>query len=223
MQKLFDLFIFICYNTYIGVYMSFLYLYDLVDFDENGNIKATKRYKDVKIVASNFLYLICKYNQNLLQEEAKKKGEKLELPPFFKERLSTLLGKVESGEMSKEHALVLISKECIPVVRKICDNAINDAEIIENLNGLISFNGLSFSKRVKDVTNKKQQEYIMTKISGELMDEITNLLAGEVSNEESPAKVKSNLYKKVISYNGLVNATMNLNNVKGNGTMKSAS
>lgn len=203
--------------------MSFLYLYDLVDFDENGNIKATKRYKDVKIVASNFLYLICKYNQNLLQEEAKKKGEKLELPPFFKEKLSTLLGKVESGEVSKEYALVSISKECSPVVKKICDNAINDAEIINDLNSLMSLDELSFSKRIKGITNKKQQEYIMTKISGELMDEITNLLAGEVSNEENPAKVKSNLYKKVISYNGLVNATMNLHNLKGNNSIKSAS
>ena len=123
--------------------MNFLYLYDLVGFDENGNVKATKRYNDEKIVASNFLYLICKYNQFVLQEEARKKGEKLELPSFFKDKLSTLLGKVESGEVSKEYALVSISKECSPVVKKICDNAINDAEIINDLNSLVSLDEIN--------------------------------------------------------------------------------
>ena len=48
----------------------------------------------------------------------------------------------------------------------------------------------------------------MTKISGDLMDEITNLLAGVYNEEDEPAKIKSSLYKKVISYNGLVNATL---------------
>ncbi len=203
--------------------MSFLYLYELMDFDENGNIKATKRYNDDKIVASNFLYLICKYNQFVLQDEAKKKGEKAELPPFFKENLSTLLEKVENGETSKEYALVKISKECTPEVREICEKSINDEEIIEKLNGLITLDGLSFNKRVKGIINQKQKEYIMTKISGDLMDEITNLLAGVYNEEDEPAKIKSSLYKKVISYNGLVNATMKLHNAKENNAIKNAS
>lgn len=197
--------------------MNFLYLYDLVDFDENGKIKATRRYNDENIVASNFLYLICKYNQLILQDEKKKKDEKLELPLFFKEKLSSLLTNVEKGETSKEYAERLILKECHPKVRKVCEEAKSDKEIVEKLNQLMSLDSTSFAKKVKGVTNKKEQEYIMTKISGDMMDQITNLLAGS-GVEEDPAKAKSLLYKKVISYNGLVSATMNLHNVKEGNT-----
>ncbi len=192
--------------------MNFLYLYDLIDFDSNGNIKPTKRCSDEKIVASNFLYLICKYNQNILQEEAKKNGEKSILSAFFKQNLAPLLQKVESGEVSKEYALVIIARECSPKVREICENSINDAEIINSLNKIVSFSDLKFSQKVNGITNRKHQEYIMTKISGDLMDQITNLLAGN-ADEEDPVKIKSALYKKIISYNGIVNATMNLQTV----------
>lgn len=191
--------------------MSFLYLYDIVDFDENGNIKKTKRYNNENVVASNFLYLICKYNQIILQNEVDDRGEKLELSPFFKEKLSPLLEDVEKGVSSKEYALQIISNSCLPKVQKILQEAKNDSEIISKLNALVSVEDNKFSEKVRGITNKKQQEYIMTKLSGELMDEISSLLDRQ---EENSPKEKSILYKKIIRYNGLVNATMNLQHAK---------
>ena len=182
--------------------MSFLYLYELMDFDENGNIKATKRYNDDKIVASNFLYLICKYNQFVLQDEAKKKGEKAELPPFFKENLSTLLEKVENGETSKEYALYKVSEYCLPTVKEIIEEAKNDEEIIHNLNTLVDIDAQKYSKKFKNIQNNKQREYIMTIIIGNLMEEIKRDLP-QVDHDQ---KDKSSVYKKIISYNGLVSA-----------------
>ena len=188
--------------------MRFLYYYDLIDFDSVGNVKGTKNCDDKNKVVANFLYMICKYNQNLLHEKSLKKGEKLELPAFFKTDLNNLLNDVENGTVSKEYAIVKISKNCLPEVKKICDEAKNDREILEKLNDLVDVNSLEFAEKFKKVTNKKQLEYIMTHISAKLMDEINDLLC-----EIDDSKIKSKVYKKIIYYNGLVNAATELHTV----------
>ncbi len=188
--------------------MSFLYFYNLIDFDSVGNVSTTKNCDDKNKVVSNFLYLICKYNQNLLHEKSIKKGEKLELPLFFKTELNELLEDVEAGKISKEHALVKIEKNCLSEVKKICEEAKNDREILEKLNNLVDINSLEFAEKFKKITNKKQLEYIMTHISSKLMDEITLML-----NDINDKQVKSKVYKKMIYYNGLVNAVTMLHRV----------
>lgn len=180
----------------------FLYLYDLVDFDDVGNVTKTKHCKDEKKVVSNFIYLVCKYNQYLLHEKSLKAKEKMEIPAFFKEDLEKLLAKVESGQVSKEYVLNEVAKSSLPEVKKIIEEARCDKDIINNLNALVDVYSLEFSKKFKNIVNKKQLEYIMTHISAQLMDEIGEILKNEVSDK----KVKSTLYKKIISYNGLVNA-----------------
>lgn len=184
--------------------MNFLYLYDLIDFDENGNVKETSLYDSDKKVASNFLYLICKYNQFLLKtsEKSQKEDEKVELPAFFKENLTPLLQKVEKGETSKEYALYKVSEYCLPTVKKIIEEAKNDEEIIHNLNTLVDIDAQKYSKKFKNIQNNKQREYIMTIIIGNLMEEIKRDLP-QVDHDQ---KDKSSVYKKIISYNGLVSA-----------------
>ena len=186
--------------------MSFLYYYDLVDFDKNGNVKETKTCADLKKVTSNFIYLICKYNQNILHEKVLKTGKKMELSPFFKEGLGDLLDKVEKGRVSKEFAILEVAEKCLPEVKKICKEAINDREILTKLNSLVDINSQEYAKKFKTAVNKKQLEYIMTHISSQLMDEINALL----KEGDEDKKIKSTLYKKIISYNGIVNAVTNL-------------
>lgn len=180
----------------------FLYLYDLIDFDKVGNVTKTNKCEDEKKVISNFIYLVCKYNQYLLHEKSLKTKEKMEIPSFFKDDLEKLLTKLENGKVTKEHALNEVAKSSLPEVKKIIEEARCDREIIDRLNALVDVNSLEFSKKFKGVVNKKQLEYIMTHISAKLMDEIGEILKNEVSDK----KVKSVLYKKIISYNGLVNA-----------------
>lgn len=180
----------------------FLYLYGLIDFDDVGNVTTTKNCPDKRKVTSNFIYLVCKYNQYLLHEKSLKAKEKMEIPAFFKEDLENLLSKVESGQVTKEFALNAVSKSCLGEVKAIIDEAKCDREIINKLNALVDVNSLEFSKKFKGIVNKKQLEYIMTHISAKLMDEIGEILKTEVKDK----KVKSTLYKKIISYNGLVNA-----------------
>ena len=180
----------------------FLYLYDLIDFDKVGNVTKTNKCEDEKKVISNFIYLVCKYNQYLLHEKSLKTKEKMEIPSFFKDDLEKLLTKLENGQVTKEHALNEVAKSSLPEVKKIIEEARCDREIIDKLNALVDVNSLEFSKKFKGVVNKKQLEYIMTHISAKLMDEIGEILKNEVSDK----KVKSALYKKIISYNGLVNA-----------------
>lgn len=182
--------------------VMFLYLYDLIDFDGVGNVTKTRKCDDEKKVTSNFIYLVCKYNQYLLHEKSLKAKEKMEIPSFFKEDLEKLLSKIENGQVKKEYVLNEVAKSSLPEVKKIIEEARCDREIIDKLNALVDVNSLEFSKKFKGVVNKKQLEYIMTHISAKLMDEIGEILKNEVSDK----KVKSVLYKKIISYNGLVNA-----------------
>ena len=79
---------------------------------------------------------------------------------------------------------------------------------MEKLNDLVDVNSLEFAEKFKKVTNKKQLEYIMTHISAKLMDEINDLLC-----EIDDSKIKSKVYKKIIYYNGLVNAATELHTV----------
>ena len=63
--------------------MDFLYLFNLLDFDNKGQVMATSDV-DLNHARSNYLYLLSKYNQRLLED-----GEKI--PEFFKTELAKVL------------------------------------------------------------------------------------------------------------------------------------
>ena len=85
---------------------------------------------------------------------------------------------------------------------QLSDAAKNDEEIIQNLNTLVDIDAQKYSKKFKNIQNNKQREYIMTIIIGNLMEEIKRDLP-QVDHDQ---KDKSSVYKKIISYNGLVSA-----------------
>ena len=48
--------------------MSFLYLFDAIEFDAAGEVSASKSVS-LEQARSNYLYLVSKYNQMILKEE----------------------------------------------------------------------------------------------------------------------------------------------------------
>ncbi len=172
--------------------MSFLYLFDLMDFDENGKVKETKGVT-LSQARSNFLYLVSKYNQKFLKEK------KLPVPAFFKDELSGLLTFVELGrdyELIKKKVL----SACLPRISALSN--INEKELISSLNSQVTLDDLDFADKFRDIKNTLQLEYIMTTISGKIFDKIFALRSQPMSKDN-----KSKLYKEIINYNALVSAT----------------
>lgn len=172
--------------------MSFLYLFDMVDFDkETKNVCATSRYS-LEQARSNYLYLVSKYNQNLLKEKD------LDVPEFFKEELSNVLQNVENGgDFDKAKAQVL--KNCLPEVKKVAQSLNCDEALIFKLNELTSENDKQFASKFSKAVNNLQLSYIITQISGKIFDETVTL-----SLDLSDKKAKSNAFKNIIKYNGLI-------------------
>ena len=172
--------------------MSFLYLFDLMDFDEHGKVKEAKGIT-LSQARSNFLYLVSKYNQKFLKEK------NLPVPSFFKEELSGLLTYVEMGrdyELIKKKVL----SACLPRISALSN--INERELIFSLNSQVTLDDLDFADKFKDIKNTLQLEYIMTTISGKIYDKIFSLFSQPMTKEN-----KSKLYKEIINYNALVSAT----------------
>lgn len=191
--------------------MAFLYFYDLIDFDADGRVKATKKYTNLNKAESNFLYLVAKYNQNIVKENSVNNEDSAVLPPFFKQELAPLLSSVESGEKSKEYALRVILANCCDEVKKASIDTKSDKELVLKLSSLVDVNAENYAKKFKKAVNKKQLEYVITQTAGNLMNEISN----NVLKVDSDAKVKSSVYKKVISYNGLMSVAANIDQLYG--------
>ena len=79
--------------------MEFLYLFDLIDFDENGIVCEGSH--GISQSQSNFLYLLSKYNQVILKEE------NLPIPDFFKSELFSVLEAVCEGNFGASKKKVL--------------------------------------------------------------------------------------------------------------------
>ena len=172
--------------------MSFLYLFDMVDFDkETKNVCETNRFT-LEQARSNYLYLVSKYNQNLLKEKD------IEVPEFFKEGLSDVLQNVEKGgDFEKAKGSVL--KNCLPEVKKAAQGVNCDEALIIRLNELVAENDKQFASKFSKAVNNLQLSYIITQISGRIFDE-TVMLSLDLSDKKS----KSNAFKNVIKYNGLM-------------------
>ncbi|MBP3432086.1 MAG: hypothetical protein J6K39_04475 [Clostridia bacterium] len=171
--------------------MSFLYLFDLLDFDANGNVAAGKSVS-LEESRSNYLYLLSKYNQAFLQEE------KVAVPQFFKEELSSVLSSVEKGgDFAKAKKQVL--SNCLSKVQKCAEGS--DKTLILALNDQVSVSDKNFADKVGNETNNLKLEYIITIFSGKVFDNICSLQAQAATKEN-----KSKLFKEVIKYNSLVSS-----------------
>ena len=172
--------------------MSFLYFFDMVAFDKDTREVCETNSFNLGQARSNFLYLISKYNQNILKEK------KEEVPSFFKEELSTVLEGVENGgDFEKAKATVL--KNCLPEVQKQADGAYCDETFIIRLNELAAESDKQFAAKFSKAVNNLQLSYIITQVSGKIFDETIAL-----TMDMSDKKAKSAAFKNIIKYNGLM-------------------
>ena len=167
---------------------EFLYLFNVVDFDEKGAVCKTKEYEENDAKA-NFLYLVSKYNQKLLEENEK-------IDDFFKNDLQNVLDSVKNGG-DFDKAKKEVVAHCKSDVRNEFKSAKSDEDFIKKLNQIMVKHETGFAKQFEKAVNNLQLSYIITSISGNLFNEILELGDGTV-------KEKSNMYKKIVDYNALI-------------------
>lgn len=174
--------------------MSFMYLFDMVEFDKKGKVCETKSL-DLQHSQSNYLYLVSKYNQAFLQDAG------MSIPSFFKENLNELLVSVENGEdFSKAEKKVL--SNCMPEVKAMAKSSESEQEFISKLNERVSVKDKVFLESLKNVGNDKHLKYVLTFCSGRLF-ETASIKALKADIHTDP-KEKSKLFKDIINYNSLV-------------------
>ena len=180
--------------------MNFIYLFDLLDFGENGQVVATESYQ-LNYARSNFLYLIAKYNQKVLEIEKKP------IPQFFKEGLKDLLVCVENETQDFQTAKKVLFSQCEPAVREIAEKATSDKEVIGVLNNLVALKDRSFLRdamladHLRNAINNKETTYYLTSYANSRFFDSAVMLQAK---PECDAKEKSVLYKSVISYNSMI-------------------
>lgn len=175
--------------------MCFLYMLNLLDFDSQGKVKETKE-TSLPQAQSNFLYLVCKFNQNFLKEKG------LPVPEFFKEELSSVLENVEKGQ-DYETAKKTVFSNCLPQVSALANQS--EKDIISALVKSTSAYDLEFADKFKEAKNHLQLEYIMTVISSKVLSK-----AEQLKSQPQTKENKSKLFKELIKYNALVNAAENV-------------
>lgn len=171
--------------------MEFLYLFDLLKFDTEGNVCGTSECNEGTAKA-NFLYLLSKYNQKFLDKNEK-------VPDFFKVDLSEILKDVENGgDFEKAKALIL--KNCKKIVVEADKNTRTDYALVLKLNNELISRESEFANEFQKAINNIQLAYIITSISGKIFEEILTIQkSGDLS-----AKDKSKMFKRVIEYNCLI-------------------
>lgn len=172
--------------------MAFMYLFDLVDFDEKGEVCKSGKFDENKTKA-NYLYLVSKYNQKILDMQG------LKVPEFFKTELATLLTEVENGaDFAAAKRKVLAN--CSPKVKMLERESDSDKEFVSLLNQNISVGDKNFASKMAASTSTKQTEYIITKASGDVFGRIISGLQADMSDKSTRSKI----YKDVIEYNGFM-------------------
>ncbi len=172
-----------------------LYLFNLVDFDEKGNVCSTDLC-DLKTAQQNFLYLVSKYNQNALKEG------NMSVPSFFKQDLQNVL------KMPYTYARKEVFANCLPEVEKLSD--LSDRDVILNLCEKTKIVDKKFSEKVNGklgrAVNNIQAGYILTQFASQKFDAINSSIEGGFETPEE----KSRLFKDVITYNSLVHLAENI-------------
>lgn len=174
--------------------MSFIYLFDLIDFDKNGTVCQSGSCS-LEQSRSNFLYLLGKYNQNFL------KSQNLPIPAFFKEELAGVLRDVEDGK-DYEKAKATVLSHCLPVVQELAKTSTSEKELVSKLNEKVALEDKEFADKFDKVVNKLQLEYIITSTLGKIYERTTKTLGQP--NALGSVETKSPIFKDMIRYNGLV-------------------
>ncbi len=172
--------------------MCFLYMFDLLDFDSQGKVRASKGV-ELEKARSNFLYLVSKFNQGLLKEKG------LPVPAFFKEELASVLDSVEQG-WDYDVAKKKVFSHCLPQVSLLAGRS--EKDVVASLVETCSVAEAEFADKFKDIKNRLQLEYVMTITSGKVFNKAEALRREEMTKEN-----KSKLFRTIIQYNALVNAT----------------
>lgn len=171
--------------------MDFIYLFDMVNFDVNGNVCAGGH--GLEVSRSNFLYLISKYNQTILQEE------NISVSDFFKTELAEILKDVEKGgdfESAKQRVL----SNCHLKVQFLALSTESEKGLVLALNGAISARDEAFACLVGKNINHLQLAYIITSLSGKVEKKIEEALIAGINGKTEKSKV----FKDIIKYNRLM-------------------
>ncbi len=179
---------------------TFLDLFGLVDFDDNGEVSAvvTKDGQELVSLAqsrSNFLYLIAKYNLNILKQE---KGQVSE---FFTTELSNMLENIESDHGDFNKCFETIIKYCSDKVKNI--NFSNRKDFIEKLNQLAKVQDKDFEKLIakKQLQNGLHLSYLANAYADKMENGLLNETSSYILGDKS---LKKNLFKDIINYNALM-------------------
>ena len=183
---------------------EFLYLFDLLDFDENGNVAVAEHAEQLLQAQSNFLFLVAKYNRFLVKKEG------MELPEFFKEELAQLLIDLEIGEKTFVQAKQQVLENCLPQVQKFSKET--DKALILALNGAIDVEIISkadknlalFMKKNSLISNRLEKSNKLTRFSDIKFGNIIMLLQDKRRNGHLSKDDKKFIFNDIITYNALV-------------------
>ena len=193
--------------------MSFLYLFDAIEFDAAGEVSASKSVS-LEQARSNYLYLVSKYNQMFLKEENQ------EVPAFFKEDLGAVLAEVEKGgDFDKAEKKVLAN--CIARVQKMASDAQSRRQFVAALNSQIALDDKKIVDKVGVAENRLHKEYLFTKLAAQVFESV--VIASAKEGAMADKKSKSAIFKDIIKYNSLIaSASMVKSAEAGVQTSKSA-
>ena len=193
--------------------MSFLYLFDAIEFDAAGEVSASKSVS-LEQARSNYLYLVSKYNQMFLKEENQ------EVPAFFKEELGAVLAEVEKGgDFDKAEKKVLAN--CVARVQKMASDAQSRRQFVVALNAQIALDDKKIVDKVGVAENRLHKEYLFTKLAAQVFESV--VIASAKEGAMADKKSKSAIFKDIIKYNSLIaSASMVKSAEAGVQTSKSA-
>ncbi len=176
--------------------MDFIYLFDLLNFGENGQVIATNSC-DLNQARENYVYLLSKYNQKFL----KIKG--LETPEFFKAELPHVLKSVrEGGEEEFESAKKAVCAYSVDYVKEIVEKAKSEVETIQVLNRLLAMKDRSFfsneklAGKIRSAINNKQITYTLMSCANEYFGKVAMIQANSATERKE-------MFSYVINYNTL--------------------
>ena len=185
----------------------FLYLFDMLDFDDNGRVCATKEV-DLAHARSNYLYLLSKYNQMFLKERAKdeKSVDKSE-NNFFRDELKDVLFDVENnGNFEKAAKCVLLN--CCPKVQLIAKISKSQREIIEKLTDKLVLQDKEMAVHCQKAQNARELEYRLAFLLAANSKTIERLKKEDLSIVSN----KSKLFKNIIGCNSMTETSVKLHN-----------
>ncbi|MBE7076166.1 MAG: hypothetical protein E7375_03790 [Clostridiales bacterium] len=162
--------------------MAFLRLFDLITFDGQGNVAD-------EASASNYLYLVAKYNQVI-------EGS---FSPYFVEEFASLLAKVEAGEDFKK-AKAEVIKNCSERTQSLAEGTVNDRDLLVKLNDRVVVKDEIFASKQKKIVNNLSLNYIINDTTYRIEQEIER----NINEGLSDAKRKSKTFKSIIQYNSLM-------------------